>query len=657
MDLLRYAGGLTDVAYTDNIQIKRKTGDAYRIHDVNLTDILSRRGDYGLEPGDEITIRPIRGQISEVVYLEGQVNYPGPFSLSDEMTIVDLVRKGVPNRQSRQDIALLFRLNADSTYDALQVNLKDAMGDYTSPYNIQLKEGDRLQIFGSSDFKNNYEFSVEGNVRSPGSFPLDSRKTLRVSDAIMLSDGLYPNVYENGMILRTPPDNPMKKSWISFNVVNAVGDVNSTDNILLEPNDKIIIYSNDNFSDEYQLSSEGAVRNKVNTPYGKGVRVSDLIVMSDGLNPDASDKGYIVRYNLKNQNEEFYIPVNIEAALAVPGGDADLLLDPGDRLFVFSTTELTDKFNVLISGEVRNPGEYIYSPTMSLKSILLLAGGLNFAAATNRVEIFRLIFEENEPVKKALISVELDRDLNILGQDDITLLPYDIVVVRRTPGFELHERIFLEGEFTYPGIYPLINDNERVTDLIERCGGFTKEAFLPAAKLYRSEDDKGFVVIRLDEIMRNRNSAMNIRLKDGDRLIVPKSEELVVIRGAVDLQSAVLDDIARTGKINVAFVGRKRAMHYINQFTGGLKDNTTKKYIKVKYPNGAINKSRQFLFFKTTPRVEAGSEIIVDQKPAEVVKEEEDKEKERVDWGKVVSNSIAQAGAILSLILLIQQVD
>ncbi len=657
IDALRYAGGVTDKAYTDNIQIKRKTGDAYRIHDVNLTDILNRNGDYSLEAGDEITIRPIRGQLKDVVFLEGKVNYPGQFDLYEGMTLVDLINKGMLRPESRKDIAILYRLNSDSTYNVIQVDLAQALDNPKHETNIQLQEGDRLQIFTANNFKNNFTISVEGNVRNPGSFPLDNGGTLYVSDAILLADGLYPNVYEKGMILRSPIDNPLQKSWVSFNVINAINDRNSIDNILLEPNDKVFIYSAENFSEPYKLVSNGSVRNPAIVPYGKGVRISDLIILSDGLASDASDKGYVVRYNLKNKNEEFYIPVNIDEAVSNPGGDADILLDPGDRLFIFSTTQLSDKFFVNISGEVRNPGEYIYSPTMSLKSILLLAGGLKFTAATNRVEIFRLIFENNQPVKKSLETVQLDQDLNIIGRDDIKLQPFDIVVVRRIPGFELHERVYLEGQVTYPGVYSLLNDNERITDLIERCGGFTKEAFLPAAKLYRSEDDKGYVVIRLDEIMRNRNSVMNIRLKHGDRIIVPKSEELVVIRGAVDLESAVLDDIAKTGKVNVAFIGRKRAMHYINQFTGGLSADTNKKYIKVKYPNGAINRTKQFLFFNTTPRVEAGSEIIIDEKPKELVSAEEEKEKEKVDWGKVVANSIAQAGAILSLILLIQQVD
>jgi protein involved in polysaccharide export with SLBB domain len=658
IDLLRYAGGLTDKAYLDNIQIKRKSGDSYRIHDVNLADILARGGDYQLQPGDEIDIRAIRGALSQIVYIEGSVNYPGQFNLENNMTIADLIQRGGLNNQSRKDFALLSRLSPDSTYLIQRLDLRQIIEDPKVNDNVILKEGDRLQIFSTSDFKNNYTFVVEGNVRQPGTFPLDARESLKVSDAILLSGGVNPNVYEKGMILRTPVDNSMNKEWITFNIVNALGDPNSTDNLFLEPQDKLFIYSNDNFDDAYQLSTDGAVRTKMTTPYGDGIRVSDIIIMSDGLRPDASDKGYVVRNNLKNQNEEFYIPVNIISASENPGGDEDILLSPGDRLFVFSTTDLTDKFLVNIEGEIRNPGEYIYAPSMSLRSILLLAGGLKFSAATNRVEIFRLIFDKNNPVKKSLISVELDQDLNIVGNEDIKLEPFDIVVVRRIPGFELHEKIQLVGEFTYPGVYSLLNDNERITDLIERSGGFTREAFLPAAKLYRNEDEKGYVVIRLDEIMRNQNSAMNIRLKAGDRIIVPKSEELVVIKGSVDLESAVQDEIAKEGKVNVAFIGRKRAMHYINQFTGGLKTNTSKKYIKVKYPNGAINKTKRFLFFTTTPRVDAGSEIIVDSKPPELEKkEEEENERTPVDWGKVVSNSIAQAGAILSLILLLQQVD
>ena len=76
--------------------------------------------------------------------------------------------------------------------------------------------------------------------------------------------------------------------------------------------------------------------------------------------------------------------------------------------------------------------------------------------------------------------------------------------------------------------------------------------------------------------------------------------------------------------------------------------------ITVKHPNGEIEETKGFIF-KNYPGVEKGSEIIVGKKPVDPEKEK--KEKEDIDWGKVLADSITQATAILTLILLIERLD
>ena len=69
-----------------------------------------------------------------------------------------------------------------------------------------------------------------------------------------------------------------------------------------------------------------------------------------------------------------------------------------------------------------------------------------------------------------------------------------------------------------------------------------------------------------------------------------------------------------------------------------------------------MEKAKSFLFFKKYPDVGPGSEIKVGYKDVEI-KDVKNGDKEDVKWGDILANSIAQATAILSLILLIQNVN
>src|SRR5690606_114867 len=134
---------------------------------------------------------------------------------------------------------------------------------------------------------------------------------------------------------------------------------------------------------------------------------------------------------------------------------------------------------VQVQGAVRQPGTYLYDKSLSLKDALTLAGGLRLEAATNRIDIFRVLIQDNQPTQTVVATVEIDRDLNTLNYDggELPLEPFDIIVVRQVPDFEILQPVIIQGEVKYPGTYALIADNERVSDIIDRSGGLTPEAF------------------------------------------------------------------------------------------------------------------------------------------------------------------------------------
>ena len=158
--------------------------------------------------------------------------------------------------------------------------------------------------------------------------------------------------------------------------------------------------------------------------------------------------------------------------------------------------------------------------------------------------------------------------------------------------------------------------------------------------------------------MRGRvsNSVWNIILKDRDTLYIPKEEDLVIIEGAINATEQYRTEyLDGKNQIAVNFEGEKNALYYVNEYAAGVSDNGSKKKILVQQPNGKIEKPKSFLFFRSYPKVQKGARIKVGTKP--VKPEREQSEKEPVDWNNVVRDVVAQATTILTLILLVNNIN
>jgi hypothetical protein len=213
----------------------------------------------------------------------------------------------------------------------------------------------------------------------------------------------------------------------------------------------------------------------------------------------------------------------------------------------------------------------------------------------------------------------------------------------------------VQGEVKYPGTYPLIQDRERILDLIERAGGLTGEAFPEGAKLYRDVDDTGLVVIDLQDILRDKNNPSNITLREGDIIQIPKSRDLVTIGGYVNLDEAYGQGYL-TGErtISVAFRGEKSAKYYVDRFAAGVSKDGAMDEIKVQFADGRVQKTKKFLFFNNYPQIKKGSLITVGPKKVKPVVE---KEERKTDWGSVLRDTMYQATAVLTLLILVDELS
>ncbi|MDZ7771669.1 MAG: SLBB domain-containing protein [Balneolaceae bacterium] len=130
---------------------------------------------------------------------------------------------------------------------------------------------------------------------------------------------------------------------------------------------------------------------------------------------------------------------------------------------------------------------------MTLGDAIFRSGGFRESAAPYQIEVSRRIRDLNqEEVSTSIAEVftfEVDPDLGLTGEEaQFELMPYDQVYVRELPNYEEQQEVRVVGQVRFPGKYTLSDKNERISDLIERAGGLTPEAYIEGASLFRQRN-------------------------------------------------------------------------------------------------------------------------------------------------------------------------
>lgn len=557
--LLEYAGGFSANAAREIIQIKRFVDDKQVLLDVNVKELAAAKNDFTLLNGDSVIIRKITSNIENTAIVDGPVEYPGSYAISETPRISNLITKSVLRREARTDVAFLARTNPNRTIRLIQVDIGEIM--------------------------------------------------------------------------------------------NAPGTVAD---LQLQPEDRLVIYEQSRYTDTLAIGVSGAVRNLIERyPFSpdSSITIERAILLAGGLRSDANGIGYIRRSNRNNFKEKQYIDVSIKEAIANPNTSANLALQPGDELIVLSELTFSDAASIIVSGSVREPGEFYYGKNMTLRNALTLAGGFKLEASRSRIDIYRVLQVDDTPTRTVVATVEVDDQFNLLnaGDSEFLLLPFDEIVVRSTPEFEFQQYVNINGQVRYPGKYALINDNETLADIIQRAGGLSEEAFPEGATLVRNENNTGVVVTNLQEALRSRNSPYNHILRQGDDITVPKRQDLVTVRTPNTEAAKVLQPrLLQVGQISVSYSAGKRAGWYIRRYAAGFSKTALRKAVVVNQPNGKINRTRNFVFFKVYPKITKGSVVIVGAKPIKQKKADGGK---KIDWDKALTQILATVGVLASVII------
>ncbi|MGL4806498.1 MAG: SLBB domain-containing protein, partial [Bacteroidales bacterium] len=336
---------------------------------------------------------------------------------------------------------------------------------------------------------------------------------------------------------------------------------------------------------------------------------------------------------LKPDDTEEIISVNLNDLLN--GSVADIPLQKEDIVSIPSIYDMREAYTVGVQGAVNAPQTLPYRDNMTVEDIVLLAGGLKEAASTVNVEISRRVKDPSSKAEASQLAqtfnIQLDENLRTQDGAPFTLQPFDVVNIRFSPAYHEQKSVRIEGEALFNGSYVMTRKNERLSDLINRAGGLTKDAYIKGASLKRkmSDAEKN----KVETMLRITNNAMNkkdsisveslnldnymvgidlaaalkkpgseadITLQEGDVLFVPQYQGTVKISGAVIYPNTV------------SYKKGASLKDYLYQ-AGGYTDIARKRPIVI-YANGMVGTTKKRLFWKSYPKMAPGAEILVPAK-------------------------------------------
>jgi protein involved in polysaccharide export with SLBB domain len=448
--------------------------------------------------------------------------------------------------------------------------------------NISLKDNDVIRIPAYKA-----RISIEGEVKRPGIFELAVGENL---ERILEYAGWFTeNAYINRIAIEQKTGKERKVADLTAanyaSYIPQAGDVISVAKIL------------DRYENRVQV--RGAIFRPGTYSIEEGMTVKTLVEKANGV----VENVFLERATLIRELPDLtktYVTINLKAALA---GDAihNISLQKEDELVVYFNYDLLDKDSISIDGEVRKAGNYSYVQNMTLQDVIMDAEGLTDLAA-KKIEIARVrkdtLYDAKDPNRIIHFNLVYDPIANTEAAT-FKLAPEDNIIVRRIEVYETPQQVTVSGTVLYPGPYSLVTKDERVSDLLMRTGGFTKESNPSQMHILRN----GLLIPITWKIGANKPTRRsNMILKPGDQLIIPNKETTVKITGSVMLPTEVPLD------------GNKSLRYYINR-AGGEKDNADLKRVYVVYQNGRTVATKQFLFIRNYPNLAGGAEVVVPEKP------------------------------------------
>ncbi len=463
------------------------------------------------------------------------------------------------------------------------------------------------------------QVTVSGMVRRPAIYELHNEQTL--DQALELAGGVVVSgELSNIKVERIEAHE--RKEMISLNLpanADPKSMAESFKRVAVKDGDVVTISSILPYTNQ-AVYLQGHVFRPGKYSYKAGEKVTDLIASYADLLPEPADRAEIVRVNPPDYSPTI-IPFNLHDVLDrkqnIPS------LQPFDTVRVFGRYE-TDAPKVSIYGEVLRPGEYPLSEHMTAAELLRLAGGFKRGAYPESADIGSYEIVNGERVELDHRRIPILRALAGEADTDVLLKPGDVLTIPQIGGWsDIGGAVHVTGQVLHPGRYGL-QEGEKLSSLLKRAGGFMPEAYPNGAILERAQvreaamknrdelirrlqeqgiqndgtgrpespvlarqrqqlidklksiQPSGRLVIHIStDIAKWEHTVVDIDVRAGDTLLVPKTPNFVLVAGQVYNPTAI------------TYIPGRHAGWYLRQ-SGGATSLGNKKDIFVVRANGTV---------------------------------------------------------------------
>ena len=620
-DLIDIAGGIKNTTYMNRVKVDRILPPEVRIKgkinrtiiDIDLKKIINKSETYKLIDGDKIEFFPITTDLQNIITISGQVKRPGVYDFGKGLSVKELVIKGegILNNTYLEK-ADIIRLDDKMNESYISLNLSKAL-DNDPKHNIKLKPGDRLTIYNTNELKYKRNISISGFVNR--SIDMELKKGLKLKDFIFMAGGfknelrLMDTYLERAELTRVN-DDLKTTTLIPFRLDSLLANKGLA-NLELKMGDNVQIYSREAVIGKYSNSVQinGNVLRPGTYALTKKMKIRDLLFkvgFAENLDYQINTimgKAHLSRLNPNRKNRTLN---SFSLDKIINGEEANnFLLMDGDEITIFSSSSFEANEYVKITGLISSPGVYTFKDSLTLKDLILEAGGVpSLALYRLRAEIARVrdLFSGSRDIE--IINFDFDYKLEEItslksqkiGENNIYLRKNDLITIRRHPFFTEEIPVKIIGYIKYPGEYVIVKDKELVSNIIKRAGGLISNAYPTASTLLR---DSISIKLSFDEIIKNPRSKYNFEVRPGDQINIKGRPNLIVISGEVNSPG------------NYQFIKNQNLKDYVNM-AGGYTKEASKYATFVSYPNGQSKKIK-FLSLISPPIID-GSTIVVGKK-------------------------------------------
>ena len=418
--LISYAGGFAGDAYTRSVRVRRKTGRQYSIFNVNEFDMRSFR----VSGEDSVSVDSVIPRYENMVEVKGAVFRPGMYEVGGRINSVRGLIEAADGltEAAFSPHAVLHRKKADRTLEVISVDVDGILTGRVA--DIPLQNEDVLFIPTKTKVQEQQTITIHGEVLYPGVYKYADNESLE--DFILQAGGLKQTAstvrVDVSRRISNPqalaPDSVIARTY-SFSLRDGFV-IDGAPGFVLEPFDEVYVRKSPGTTVQQNVSIEGEVVFAGNyTLTSRRMRLSDIFKAAGGGTELAYIKGarlerrptpserlrmeaaykmqqeqqrknmidlavktknativQAVQENDKKTQEKFQVPdsypvgIELDKAIANPGGDEDVLLREGDRIIV-------PQYNgtVKINGAVMYPNTVGYVEGKSVAYYIDQAGG------------------------------------------------------------------------------------------------------------------------------------------------------------------------------------------------------------------------------------------------------------------------------------------